>query len=77
MRLLKIPFGIIVNFFPKFAEIERYFYDVESQEILTSDGKPFEDRLLGAGELARVLETSCLSCFHSKKSGAERNADAP
>ena len=41
MRLLKIPCGIIVNFYPKFATIERNFYDVDKQEILRSDGKPF------------------------------------
>ena len=41
MRLLKIPCGIIVNFYPKFATIERYFYDIENLEILTSDGNPF------------------------------------
>ena len=45
MRLLSMPCGILVNFFPKFATIERYFYDVESREILTSDGKPFKGGL--------------------------------
>ena len=37
MRLLKMPCGIIVNFYPKFATIERYFYDTDNREILTSD----------------------------------------
>lgn len=41
MRLLKLPCGIIVNFFPCYAVIERYFYDVESETLLGSDGKPF------------------------------------
>ena len=41
MRLLKVPCGIIVNFYPKFATIERYFYDIYNHDILTSDGKPF------------------------------------
>ena len=41
MRLRKIPCGIIVNFYPKFATIERYFYDIKNHEILTSDGNPF------------------------------------
>ena len=59
MRLLKMPCGIIVNFYPKFATIERYFYDADKREILTSDGKPFLDRQLGAGELARAPKTSC------------------
>ena len=44
MRLLKMPCGIIANFYPRFATIERYFYDVDSHEILASDGKPFQDR---------------------------------
>ena len=40
MRLLKTPVGILVNFFPKFAEIERYFFDMENNEIYGSDGFP-------------------------------------
>ena len=40
MRLRKAPCGIIVNFAPKYAEIERYLYDAESDEILTTEGKP-------------------------------------
>ena len=40
MRLTKLPCGIIVNFAPKRAEIERYLYDAESNEILTMEGKP-------------------------------------
>ena len=59
MRLLKMPCGIIVNFYPKFAMIERYFYDTASREILTSTGKPFLDRQTGAGELTRAPKTSC------------------
>ena len=59
MRLLKMPCGIIVNFYPKFATIERYFYDTGNREILTSDGKPFVDRQMGAGELARAQKKSC------------------
>ena len=41
MRLLGMPCGIIVNFYPKFATIERYFYNPDIHEILTSEGKPF------------------------------------
>ena len=59
MRLLKMPCGIIVNFFPKFATIERYFYDAENREITTSDGKPFIERTSGAGELARAPLGCC------------------
>ena len=54
MRLLKTPCGIIVNFFPKFATIERYFYNQDSREILTSEGKAFNERPMSAGELARA-----------------------
>ncbi len=39
MRLLGSPCGIIVNFSPKFATIERYFYDVETNEIMGIDGR--------------------------------------
>ena len=28
----------------KVATIERYFYDTDNREILTPDGKPFQDR---------------------------------
>jgi GxxExxY protein len=34
MRLLEKPCGILVNFMPQFAEIERYFYDKEKQSIV-------------------------------------------
>ena len=39
MRLLKCACGIIVNFAGKKAEIERYFYDEETHNILTVDGR--------------------------------------
>lgn len=38
MRLTNLTCGILVNFAPKFATIERYFYDSTTQEILTIDG---------------------------------------
>ena len=60
MRLLKAACGIIVNFYPKFATIERYFYDTDSREILTSSGSPFQERQVCAGELARADKKSCL-----------------
>ena len=44
MRLLKLPCGIIVNFFPPYATIERYFYDAENNVLLGADGKPFVAR---------------------------------
>ena len=59
MRLLKIPCGIIVNFYPKFATIERYFYDPDIREILSVDGKPFQNRPTDAGEFARIRRRSC------------------
>lgn len=40
MRLLSAPCGIIVNFYPKFAQIERYFYDADRKEILSVEGHP-------------------------------------
>ena len=58
-KLLKMPCGIIVNFYPKFATIERYFYDTNNREILTSDGNPFQRRQMGTGELARAPKASC------------------
>lgn len=39
MRLLKKTCGILVNFSPKFATIERYLFDKENQNILTIDGR--------------------------------------
>lgn len=40
LRLTNYPCGILVNFAPRFASIERYFYDAEQQEVLTVDGYP-------------------------------------
>ena len=37
MRLLKMPCGILVNFLPQFAEIERYFYDEERRTIVPAN----------------------------------------
>ena len=59
MRLLKMPCGIIVNSSPKFATIERYFYDTDNRESTTSDGKSFQERQMGTGELARASKVSC------------------
>ena len=38
MRLLDKPCGILVNFMPNFAVVERYFYDSERRSILTVNG---------------------------------------
>lgn len=39
MRLIACRCGILVNFAPKFAVVERYFYDAENKEIVTVTGK--------------------------------------
>jgi len=39
MRLLEKPCGILVNFLPRYAEIERYLFDQESKNILGMDGR--------------------------------------
>ena len=39
MRLLQFPCGILVNFAPKFATIERYFLDTEWNAVIGTDGK--------------------------------------
>ena len=39
LRLLKVPCGILVNFAPKYAVIERYVYDAEKNNILGMDGQ--------------------------------------
>ena len=39
MRLLKCPCGVLVNFTPKFATIERYFLNSDTGEIVGIDGK--------------------------------------
>lgn len=41
MRLLGVPCGVLVNFAPRYAEIERYFYDMEQKRIVTTEGNPF------------------------------------
>ena len=39
MRLLEKPCGILVNYLPKYADIERYLYDRETKNILGLDGR--------------------------------------
>ena len=55
MRLLRMPCGIIVNFLPKYVTVERYFYDVERREMLTSAGNPFNERIQNPEEHPLVL----------------------
>ena len=38
MRLVKAPIGILVNFAPKSAVVERYFYNDETKEICDVNG---------------------------------------
>lgn len=40
LRLLGAPCGILVNFTPRFATIERYFYDKDLKKVLTTEGTP-------------------------------------
>ena len=40
MRLQKVSVGILVNFYPRFAEIERYYFTSDDNEIYGSDGFP-------------------------------------
>lgn len=40
MRLLGAPCGILVNFTPRFATIERYFYDKDLKKVVTTEGTP-------------------------------------
>ena len=39
MRLLKRPCGILVNFSPRYATIERYFFDEGENNIIGVDGR--------------------------------------
>ena len=39
MRLLRCTCGILVNFAPRFATVERFFYDKDSNQIVGTDGK--------------------------------------
>ena len=39
MRLLQFPCGILVNFAPQFATIERYFLDTERNAVIGTDSK--------------------------------------
>lgn len=43
MRLCQASVGILVNFYPSFAEIERYFFGKDHQEIYGTDGLPIKN----------------------------------
>lgn len=45
MRLQKKPYGILANFSPKYAVIERYIYDAESNNILGVDGRIIQNNI--------------------------------
>ncbi len=38
MRILKMPCGVLVNFLPQTAAVERYFYDNDNKQIVAVDG---------------------------------------
>lgn len=38
MRLLQKQCGILVNFYPFSADVERYFYDKDTNQIIATDG---------------------------------------
>ena len=41
MRLTQLRVGVLVNFAKRYVEIERYFYDPTTKEMITYDGNPF------------------------------------
>ena len=43
MRLLKKQCGVLVNFYPFSADVERYFYDIETNQIIATDGHVIYD----------------------------------
>lgn len=44
MHLVKPMVGILVNFAPVYAEIERYYYDKDLGTIFNTDGEKFRNR---------------------------------
>ena len=47
MRLTKLRAGVLVNFMKQYVEVERYFYNPDTNEMMTYEGTPFiiEDEL--------------------------------
>ena len=46
MHLVKPMVGVLLNFAPVYAEIERYYYDDETDEILNSEGRRIRDKYI-------------------------------
>lgn len=46
MRIVEPTVGILVNFAPSFSEIERYYFDQNTLEIINSDGNSINERHL-------------------------------
>lgn len=44
MHIVKPMVGILVNFAPRYAELERYFYDEDEGQIVSIDGKYLRNR---------------------------------
>lgn len=44
MHLVKPHTGILVNFAPRFVEIERYYYDCDADQILKTDGTAIKNK---------------------------------
>ena len=44
MRIVEPTVGILVNFAPSFSEIERYYFDQNTLEIINSDGNSINER---------------------------------
>ena len=42
MRLTQSRAGVLVNFAKSYVEIERYFYNPDTKELITYEGTPFE-----------------------------------
>lgn len=43
MRLLKMPCGILANFSPKYADVERYAYDAATNRLIDMNGKNIQN----------------------------------
>lgn len=46
MHLVKPMVGVLVNFAPVYTEIERYYYDRESDEIVNNEGRRIKDKYM-------------------------------
>ena len=64
MRLTKKQMGILVNFSPSYMEIERYFYDPETNNVLTYTGEVLKPNIL----------LDAAGCSYLGKASNERSA---